>query len=435
MSFNRVDDFLEKLAMQAPKAKEEFKQKNRALEKIYLNYPGNFGRYQVLPMDSVITDFPFQTLFDTREINIPRKNITADGTENIYNAWIKLLPKNAYIMKDSTGRLVSSLSAADEQLLGQAYLIFDQLFDELDVRNNREQAITDLIRKRNYTVFHGYCLNKWSADSNSRTPERQNFSALFVCTAKGFIDAVKENITERTLMNNGDSSWIPSVYNRQLSGRDGFFMFSISANKVSAGYTVTASHEFGRAKNLEGVNIPEEDAELMVDPIESFLGWQANRDDSAVPGTKRLFNPSLIQEAINYMSEQLAAIRMAKKTGMSIEDAINNTNAQALSNQQYTTTMGQATNDPMLAEMANRAQESSFSQASNPSRVVENNTNPYQTPPAAHIDPMTNAPEQPKMNPFGNSGGFGQQATESNPSFQPSFGNGGFGGNNNGLPF
>ena len=106
MSFNKVDDFLEKLAMQAPKAKEEFKQKNRALEKIYLNFPGNFGRYQILPMDSVVTDFPFQTLFDTKEINIPRKNLAADGTENVYNAWIKILPKNAFIMKDATGRQV-----------------------------------------------------------------------------------------------------------------------------------------------------------------------------------------------------------------------------------------------------------------------------------------------------------------------------------------
>lgn len=91
---NRVDDFLSKLAAQAPKAKENnFEQKNRSLEKIYLNFPGNFGRYQVFPLDSVVTDFPFVTLFGTREINIPRKNMAADGTENTYNAWIKLLPK------------------------------------------------------------------------------------------------------------------------------------------------------------------------------------------------------------------------------------------------------------------------------------------------------------------------------------------------------
>ena len=425
MSFNKTDDFLEKLAMQTPKAKEEFKPKNRVLEKVYLNYPGNFGRYQILPMDSVVTDFPFQTLFNTREINLPRKNLAADGTTNVYNAWIKLLPKNAYIMKDATGRQVSSLSAADEQLLEQSHLIFDQLCAELDMRNNRAPEVTNLLRKRNYTVFFGYCLNKWNSDS--RTPERQNFCGLFVCTAKGFISSIEENITERTLMNNGDASWISSVYNRQLSGRDGFLMFSIQPNKVQAGYTVTASHEFGRAKNLEGIAISEEDAELMVDPIETFLGWQAARDENSAPGTRRLFNPALTQEAITFMSEQLAAIRMAKQTGMTIADAIENTNNQALANQQFTTSVGQVTNDPMLAEMAAKEQENNFSQVDS-SKLV-NNDSPFQTPPAAHIDPVTNAP---KANPFGNS--FGGQQSQGNAPFSPSFG-GGFGGGNNGMPF
>lgn len=426
MSFNKTDDFLEKLAMQTPKAKEEFKPKNRVLEKVYLNYPGNFGRYQILPMDSVVTDFPFQTLFNTREINLPRKNLAADGTTNVYNAWIKLLPKSAYIMKDATGRQVSSLSAADEQLLEQSHLIFDQLCAELDMRNNRAPEVTNLLRKRNYTVFFGYCLNKWNSDS--RTPERQNFCGLFVCTAKGFISSIEENITERTLMNNGDASWISSVYNRQLSGRDGFLMFSIQPNKVQAGYTVTASHEFGRAKNLEGIAISEEDAELMVDPIETFLGWQAARDENSAPGTRRLFNPTLTQEAITFMSEQLAAIRMAKQTGMTIADAIENTNNQALANQQFTTSVGQVTNDPMLAEMAAKEQENNFSQVDS-SKLV-NNDSPFQTPPAAHIDPVTNAP---KANPFGNSFG-GQQQSQGNAPFSPSFG-GGFGGGNNGMPF
>lgn len=426
MSFNKTDDFLEKLAMQTPKAKEEFKPKNRVLEKVYLNYPGNFGRYQILPMDSVVTDFPFQTLFNTREINLPRKNLAADGTTNVYNAWIKLLPKSAYIMKDATGRQVSSLSAADEQLLEQSHLIFDQLCAELDMRNNRAPEVTNLLRKRNYTVFFGYCLNKWNSDS--RTPERQNFCGLFVCTAKGFISSIEENITERTLMNNGDASWISSVYNRQLSGRDGFLMFSIQPNKVQAGYTVTASHEFGRAKNLEGIAISEEDAELMVDPIETFLGWQAARDENSAPGTRRLFNPTLTQEAITFMSEQLAAIRMAKQTGMTIADAIENTNNQALANQQFTTSVGQVTNDPMLAEMAAKEQENNFSQVDS-SKLV-NNDSPFQTPPAAHIDPVTNAP---KANPFGNSFG-GQQQSQGNAPFSPSFG-GGFGGSNNGMPF
>ena len=434
MSFNKVDDFLEKLAMQAPKAKEEFVKKNRSLEKVYLNYPGNFGRYQILPMDSVVTDFPFQTLFNTREINIPRKNLAADGAENIYNAWIKLLPHSAYIMKDATGRQVSSLSAADEQLLNQAHLIFDQLCDELDMRNNRSEEVTNLVRKRNYTVFFGYCLNKWNTDS--RTPDRQNFCGLFVSTAKGFISAVQDNITERTLMNNGDNSWVPLVYNRQLTGRDGFLMFSVAQNKLQAGYLVTASHEVGRAKNLEGVVISEEDAELMVDPIETFLGWQANRDDNAAPGTKRLFNPALTQEAITFMSEQLAAIRMAKQTGMTIADAIHATNEKALANQNYTTTTGQATNDPMLADMAAKtAQENTFSQTVDPSKLANNNS-PFQTPPVSHIDPMTNAPKATSWggNSFGQPNPGTAEPQQNAAPFQPSFGSS-FAGGNNGMPF
>ena len=105
---------------------------------------------------------------------------------------------------------------------------------------------------------------------------------------------------------------------------------------------------------------------------------------------------------------------------MSVEDAIANTNAQALANQEYNNSMGQTTNDPMLADMAaKQAQENNFSQV-NPAQVVDNNNNPYQNPPAAHIDPVTNAPQQPKSNPFGN-------------TFQPSFGSS-F-GNNGGMPF
>lgn len=433
---NRVDEFLAKLSQTAPKAKEDFKSKNRSLEKIYLNFPGNFGRYQVLPMDSVVTDFPFATLFGTREINIPRKNLAPDGTENIYNAWIKILPKNAYVMKDMTGRQVSSLTANDEQLLNQAYMIFDQLYEELDVKNNRnDPAIIGLARKRNYTLFHGMCLNKW--DSDSRTPVRQNFCGLFVCTAKGFTNAIEDNIQEKTLMNNGDASWVTSIYNRQLTGRDGFLMFSISTNKNQAGYTVTATHEIGRAKNLEGISISDEDAELMIDPVHSFLGWQANKDDNNAPGQKRLFNAALIQEAITFMSQQLAAIRMAKQTGMTLGDAINNTNAEALKNQVPTNSQGQLTNDPLLANMSKPA-VGDFNQqtVSNPEAVVNGNTSPFQTPPAAHIDPMTNAP---MGNPgFGGNSGFGSNPTPSttnNVSFQkPAFAN--FGGSSNDdLPF
>ena len=73
------------------------------------------------------------------------------------------------------------------------------------------------------------CLNKWDFE-DSRAPKRQNFCGRFVCTAKGFMQAVEDNINERTLMNGGDATWLQGIYNRELTGRDGFVMFSISVN-------------------------------------------------------------------------------------------------------------------------------------------------------------------------------------------------------------
>lgn len=428
MSFNKVDDFLSKLAAAAPKSKEDLKMKNRTLEKIYLNFPGNFGRYQVLPMDNVVTDFPFVTLFGTREINMPRKNISSDGQETVYNAWIKLLPKSGYLMKDPTGRVISSLTAEEDQLLSQAHMVFDQLYEELDAKNNQDIQ-KNLIRKRNYTIFHGYCINKWNIN-DSRSPEKQNFSGLFVCTAKGFTTAIEDNISETTLMNNEDNSWIPLVYNRQLSNRDGFLMFTIALGRGGqVGYSVSASHQIGKSKSLEAITIPEEDAELMTDPVSTFLGWQANKEDEQVaPQCRRLFNANLIRETLTYMSQQLAAIRMAKQTGDNILDAIEKTNQMALANQAPTNTMGQVTNDPMLASMTGVNPTSP-----NIDRVVDNNSQPYSTPPAAHVDPLSGTAINAPTNGGFNSG-FGTE--KSSAPFSATFGSS-FGNNsgNGDLPF
>lgn len=408
---NKVEDFLAKLAQRVPKAPGEMSSvKNRVLEKVYLNYPANLGRYQILPMDSILTDFPFVTLFGTREVCIPRRNMGADGKENVYNAWIRLLPKSGYQMKDATGRVVCSLTAEEEQLLYQAYNLFDMLFEETGAKENMN-ILQNLVRKRNYTIFHGYCLNRWSLN-DSRTPVKQNFSALFVCTAKSFMNAVDDNIKDRNIMNNGDASWIPLVYNRNLSGRDGFLMFNITPNKSGqAGFSVTVSHETGRAKSMEGIEIPEEDAELMVDPVESLLGWQANKDNTNPPGQKRLFNAALIKETINFMSQQLAAVRMSKANGMDIMEAIKNTNEEALRNQVPTNTKGVTTNDAMLASLSGSVYQTGGMDSS---RITENNTQPFQTPPAAHIDPVTSAPM--------NNGGGSNGSAPFNPSFGSSFG-------------
>lgn len=419
---NTVEDFMAQLAAQTATINKtnDFKAKSRVLEKISLNYEGNFGRYQIFPMDSVVTNYPFVTLFNTREICMPRKNINSDGVETSYNAWIKILPKEGYRMKDSTGRIVSSLTAQDEEMLNTASRLFDEIYTEIDAKNNL-QLSRDILRKRNYTIFHGYCLNKWGLE-DMRTPAKTNFSGLFVSTAKGFVQAVQDNLTERSIINGGDNSFVKSIYTNSLTNRDGYLLFSINRSKTSAGYTVTVTHESGHAAALAGVSIPAEDAELMKDPVETFLGWQANRADEAEPGYKRLFNPALIKEAIDFMTGVLANIRMAKQSGTDIAEAIKKTNETALANSVPTNTMGKATNDPILAQMTQNSQSNI-----NPETIIANNTQPFQTPPVSHIDPVTSSPVgNDSASGFGgfNFGNQNVTGTETNaaPFTQPAFG-------------
>lgn len=429
---NRLDDFLARLAANAPKEKEDFTktQNNRSLEKVYLNFPGNFGRYQVFPMTSVVTDDPFIYLEKTREICIPRKYLDDKGQEVPYSQWVKILPKSAYMMKDMTGRVVSSLTALDEQILNQVYMLWDQLWNELDARNSLEIQ-KNLIRKRNYTIFHAMCLNKWEPNE-SRNPSRQNFSALFVCTAKGFVNCVMDNIDEKSLMNGGDKSWVFDIYNRQLSGRTGFLMFSINTKKDgSAGFAVTTTHEVGN-NSFSSISINEEDAALMSDPIQSFLGNQAYRDDQSPVGSKRLFNQSLMQEAIQYISEQLAAVRAAKAMGeVDLKDVIKKTSDAALA--KVVVKPRQQTNDPVLAAASGNNETMGGSGVVNPEAIRTENTNPFSSAPVYHSDPVTGAPvDGNNSGPAWGNSGFGQGSA---PFTAPSFASG-FGGNEKSdLPF
>lgn len=401
-----VQDFLEKLASQVPQSPGEERRKNRSLEKIYLNFEGNLGRYQILPFGSVFSEYPFEKLWDTKEIVVPRRNIASDGTENVYTPWIKILPKSAYRMKDpGTGRIVSSLTAAEEELLEQASMLHDQLCAELDVKNNSKVPyINGFVRKKNYTVFHAHCLNFWNRGGDGRTPTRQNFSALFAVTSKNFIKAIQDNIEEKAMMSNGSYEWISQIYNRETKDRTGFLLFSVQPNTTTAGFACTATHEYGRA--LTGIEIPEEAVELMADPIESFLGWQASREDPSVaPEYRRLFNEGLIRETIAFMSQQLAAIRMAKTNGGSIEEAIKSTSKKSLEGKQPTTTMGREINDPSLIKGSTAG---GFNTA------------------AVHLDPITGSASsttqtqaQPQSAPqFGFGGGWAQgvQGTQNTPS-------------------
>ena len=442
-NINNVDSFLEKLQSMTPGNKKKVFEKKRTIDKTFCSYPGAFGKYQILPISSSVSGFPFVTLPNTREINIPRKNIAADGTESVYNAWIRLLPKSAYTIKDpSTGREVSSLTAADEALMEQAYTVWEELYQEVDARNNAmDPTIGKLIRRKNYTIFFGNTLNYW-ANGDMRTPVRQNFNTLFVITAKGFLKTVEDAIQDTNITSGiGNNSWVEQIYNRELSNRKGFMMLSV--NKADGpGFNISVNHQLGADNYLSGVSINAEDMELMHNPVETFLGWQANRDDDAKPEERRLFNKALYNEAIEYMTDQLTKIRIAKQNGTSIQDAIKATNDLLLANATPTNTRGQQTNDPILADMAQKANENqqqfggygnNNTIGSNMQDIAAKNTNPLQNPAAAHLDPVTGMPVNDSIGTTNNGGstgfgGFG--GGNSTPFNQPSFA-GGFGGNNN----
>lgn len=404
-----VESFMKNLSAQtAPVQKGSFKPKERTLEKISLNFEGHFGMYQILPVNSLINDQPFVTLFGTREICVPRKNTAQDGTDSTYTAWIKLLPKDAYQFLDLNGRVTSSLTAEEDQLLTEAYTVFDQLFNEIDARNNINIS-RDLLRKRNYTIFNAYCCNFWGVNKDTgkvdiRNPQRSKFSGLFVSTAKGFINAVEEDINATSIDAGGGLQWLEQIYNRQASGRTGYMNFTISRNtSVGMGYAVNVTHKHDVPAALTQYSIDEESLALMSCPVYNFLGWQASREDEETPiQNRRLFNAPLIKEAILYMTKQLAAVRVAKDAGQSIEDAIKATSESVAMEGNSSYIPKNATNDPMLQPQAPE-QPNGISRE----EIMARNTEPYQTPASAKIDPITGSFEQPRPQESGFTSPFG----------------------------
>ena len=330
MNSNQVDDFMSKLSKQTSNGNQKsrvFNYQTRKIEKLSLNHPEHLGRYQVIPFNNVVTNFPYLS-GQVKQINLPRKTIDQSGQESVYNAWIHIPAPGFYQMLDMSGRTVSSLTTEDENLLATASTLWEELYTELDCKN-RWSETKDIIRRRNYTLFTGYCLNFWKAGSaNNRVPDRQNFSALFMITTRGFMDNVENNINDKSIMEGGDKSWVDKIYNNDLTNRDGFILFSINRAQDRAGFTSSVQHEFGRSQMLSGIEIPKEDFEAgMEDAMSLFLGWQASNLDNDKPyGCRRLFNANLIKETCNYMSNLLASIRAAKVNGADIDKTIEDVN-------------------------------------------------------------------------------------------------------------
>lgn len=408
MSFNNVDSFLEKISQIKPMTKSKNFEKKKQIEKVFCNFKGNLGKYQLLPMNSTVSDFPYVTLMGTREVRMPRKNMGSDGTESVYDAWIRILPKSAYVIKDKdSGREVSSLTAEEEEVLNRAYVIFDELYKEVDGREHAmDPTIKNFVRKKNYTIFCAHAMNFWQ-EGNTRQAARQNFDGLFVLTAKNFMDLVASNIEDTNITESSlNKDWLSDTYNRNLTGRKGFVMMSVSVNAGGPGFNISVVHKVSPVPITENAEISEEAAQIMENPVELFLGWQAAGSEEGTPSNeKRLFNRRLIEETIQYMTDQLTKIKMAKSYGgnslEAIKKAIEETNKTVLMNQTPTNKQGQVTNDPVLASMSGPAQGNAQAGyennnvANNPEQVVSRNTDPFNTPPAAHFDSITGAPVNP----------------------------------------
>lgn len=395
MGFN-VEGFLSSLSNSVPKSNKSQKVQGKKLEKIYLNFPGNFGRYQIFPFSGQVdqTGPVFTTLANTREIQVPQKMMGENGEEVTRNVWIKIPPKSAYVMKDQTGRMVSSLTAENEALLDQAYTVWEELYKVTDAKNNfADPTIRNFIRRKDYVLFYGYCLNQWELDG-AREPKRQNFGGLFVATTKKIVSVIEEDIKEKTLTDfAGDYNWVSEIYESKPNNRTGALVFTINMVKGQPGFQISATHLYGRGSTLGTVEVPSDLISEFTSPVETFLGWQANRQDESVPvDQRRLFNTKLMQETVEYMVAVLGALGR-KDVGTTLEDVINTTNQEVMSSLPKVNQGGAAVPDPMLAQEAARQNQAN---AETMARVVQNNTNPYQTPPAAHFDPVTSAPVQPQ---------------------------------------
>lgn len=393
-----VTGFMQDLEKHLPKSFNN--SPRRSLEKVYLSFPGNYGKYQIFPMLSSVTDRPYVYLSDTRQVKVQRRRKTESGEEQTYDAWLNILPASAYVMKDETGRVVSSLTREDENTLIQAQTLFDSVYDALGGNLKRDEQDKNktigLLRKKDYILFMGKVLNHWAHSQTNgaagQKPTKQNYPALFVTTAKKLSDAINNDIADKTISYQGDQSWLGEVYNRDLTERGGYLIFScVMGVSGSIGYTCTAKHETDKQAYLKNDVITAEEAELMGDPLERFLGAQASTE---YPG--RLFNRFVYQDIIAHLNEMLVKIRMS---GAGDGMAAATTSAQAMG----TFPQGQS-NDPMVRT------DNPYGRVVNPDAVMNGNNNPSQQPPAAHMDPIG-------MNPVG-----GQQQANPAPFTKPSFG-------------
>ena len=273
---------------------------SKLVRTVYLSQPANHGKYQIFPMNSTVTGLPFVQLPKTREIKIPRTLRKSDGTEVTYDYWVKILPHSAFDEMDEMGRTTSGLTSSESQLLSSVQAAFDKLYAAMGgfEKEKSKNLTVGKLRKKNYTIFYAKCLQHWGLD-NPRQAEETNYSALFVCAAKGFTEVLNDNIKDIIMENGGDESWLDQIYNRNLTGRTGYMTFNISLPQNIVGYKLTIDHKYNSQQFVNEVITPEEES-LMQDPVERFLGWQVDKE------RHRNFNARVLEEVLTFINAELA---------------------------------------------------------------------------------------------------------------------------------
>lgn len=360
-----LDSFLNGLqeVQSKQKSNKDF-DKSKSLNYINLAHPDNYGKYQILPMLSSTTMQPYVYLFNTREVKLvnPRRD---DGA----TTWYKILPDEAYQFMDETGRIVSSLTDHDRALLAEVRGLYDRLASY--------PAAKDITRVKNYTLFQGKCIKQYDVKNAEK---RSNFNALFICTSKGVASAVNDDINNQAI-SFGGVQFVSQIYSRQQNGRTGWLIFSINRATNGVGFDVKVTHTPNiPVDTIQPYDFTDEDMELFGDPVRSFLSWQSGQD--------KAFNAEVLTEL---KFKIIDLINKYDGTGAGISTAA----AQQVTNQTAAAGVAQPTPvsvDPMIAQMQAPQVAPQQTMATSPEFIQSQNGNPFQTPPAASIDPISGVP-------------------------------------------
>jgi hypothetical protein len=370
-----LDNFLNGLQeVQAKQKTNKDFDRSKSLQYVNLAHPDNYGKYQILPMLSTATYSPYVYLFNTREVKLqnPKK---PDAT-----TWYKILPDEAYMFMDETGRVVSALTDAERGLLAELRGLYDKLATYPGAK--------DITRIKNYTLFQGKCINQYDIQNKVK---KSNFNALFICTSKGVASAVNDDINNQAI-SFGGVNFVSQIYTRQQNGRTGWLIFSINRAVNGVGFDVKVTHTPNiPIETTQPYDFTDEDMELFQDPVRTFLTWQGGQD--------KAYNPEVLTELkfkIIDLINKYDGASSSIPVGV-VQQATTQTATAAVQGAPVPTSA-----DPMVARMQAEQmppQAPQTTMATDQQFVQSQNTNPFQTPPAANIDPISGVPVNPTTAP------------------------------------